>query len=105
MSDKILVNKNILELVPWYERDGLPSYIDQLKYEDLISDLDKHLEKEKVINFEIIHVKCRRAPKQYSDHYYQTNRTSDVQKMSQKKRKRVIGACLRSKRKDIFVKK
>ena len=93
MSDKILVNKNILELVPecllWYERDRLPSYIDQLKYEDFISDLEKHLEKAKVINFEIIHVKCRRAPKQYSDHYYQTNRTSNVQKMSQKKRKRL----------------
>lgn len=93
MSDKILVNKNILELVPegllWYERDGLPSYIDQLKYEDFISDLEKHLEKAKVINFEIIHIKCRRAPKQYSDHYYQTNRTSNVQKMSQKKRKRL----------------
>lgn len=90
MSDKILVNKNILELVPegllWYERGGLPSYIDQLKYEDFISDLEKHLEKAKVINF---HVKCRRAPKQYSDHYYQTNRTSNVQKMSQKKRKRL----------------
>ena len=46
MSDKILVAKYILEVVPndlkLYERDGLLTYTDQLKYECLTQDPDKY---------------------------------------------------------------
>ena len=107
MSDKIFVNKYIPEAVPsnlkWYERDGLLTYIDQLKYKRFTSDSDKYLEKAQVINFDMIHNRCRGDHQTYSDKDYQTVAWSDVKNMSQKERKRAIAACLRSERKGIFV--
>ena len=44
MSEKTFVNKYIPEYTPnnlkWYERDGLLTYIDQLKYEEFSSNPD-----------------------------------------------------------------
>ena len=66
MSDKISVNKYIPEVVsedfPWYKREGLMTYIDQLKYKRFMSDLDKYLEKAEVINFDMIHARCGQSP-------------------------------------------
>ena len=39
----------------WYERDGLLTYIDQLKCNRFLEDPDKHFRKTKVINFDIIY--------------------------------------------------
>ena len=76
MSDKILVNKyipgEVLSDLPWYERDVLLTYINKLKCEPFISNLDKYLEKVKVVNFEIIHAECCGSSRNYSDKYYQT---------------------------------
>ena len=66
MSDKIFVNKYIPEVVsedfPWYKREGLMTYIDQLKYKRFMSDLDRYLEKAEVINFDMIHASCGQSP-------------------------------------------
>ena len=109
MSEKIPVNKYIPEVVPsnlkWFERDGLLIYIDQLKYERFISDPDKYLEKANVIKFEMIHNRCRGDPRTYSNKHYQTVVNFDVKKMSKKERKKAVGACLHTERKDIFVEK
>ena len=44
MSDKIFVNKYVPVYVPqdlkWYERDGLLTYINQIKYERFSEDPD-----------------------------------------------------------------
>ena len=100
MSDKIFVNKYIPEVIPedlpWYEWDNLMTYIDQLKYKYFISDPDNYLEKAEFINFDMIHTRCGCKPQQYSNRHYQTAYTTDIWKMSQKKRKKAIGACLRS---------
>ena len=75
MSDRILVNKYIPEVVPEdlsrYERDGFITYTDQWKYNLSISDPDRNIEKAKVINFDMIYVKCGRAPQQYFNRHYQ----------------------------------
>ena len=109
MCDKILCNKYIpkyvLEDLPWYEWDGHLTYIDQLKYKEFISNPDRHMKKAEVINFDIIYARCGCAPQQYSDRYYQTVHTSDVKKIPQKDRKKAIGACLRSTRKDVHIEK
>ena len=48
----------IPEYVPnnlkWYERDGLMTYIDQLKYNSFVRNTDEHFEKTQAINFDII---------------------------------------------------
>ena len=109
MSDKIFVNKYIPKVVPkdlpWYKRDGLMTYTDQLKYKRFMSNPNKYLEKAEVINFDMIYARCGRPPQQYSNKHYQTVHTSDVNRMSQKDRKKTIGACLRSEANDIFVNK
>ena len=91
MSEKILVNKYIPKVVPkdlkWYERDGLFTYIDQLKYELFTNDPDKYLEKAEVVNFEMIHNRCRGDPRKFSDKYYQTVVKSDLEKNVSKREK------------------
>ena len=50
--------------LPWYERDGLMSYIDSLKCQDFLNDTDEHFQKAEVTNFNIILHKCRGDPLQ-----------------------------------------
>ena len=103
------MTKYIPEVVPnnlkLCERDGLLTYNDQLKYERFTQDPDKYLEKTEVFNFGMICSRCRRDKKTFSGKYFQTVFQSNVQKLSQKERKKVVSACLRSHRKDIFVEK
>ena len=46
------------------------TYIDQMKYNDFISDLDLHIENTQIINFEMIDAQCRGQPHTHSDKYY-----------------------------------
>lgn len=44
--------------LPWCERDGLLTYIDQLKYKKFIENPDDHFSNVEIINFDIIHHEC-----------------------------------------------
>ena len=109
MSEKILVNNYVPEVVPsnlkWFERDGLLTYIDQLKYERFISDPDKYLEKANVIKFEMIHNKCRGDPRTFSNKHYQTVVNSDGKKCPRKKEKRLLVLVYTRKEKIFLLKK
>ena len=63
---KNFVNKCIPEYVPedlpWYERDRLITYIDQMKYKDFISDPDAHVKNTQIINFQMIHANVEVHP-------------------------------------------
>lgn len=48
--------------LPWYELDSFLTYIGQLKYKEIIENLDKHFFKVKVINFDINHNECSGTP-------------------------------------------
>ena len=61
------------------------------------------MEKAQVVNFDIIHGRCRCDHQTYSDKHYQTVVSSNVKNMSHKEQKRAIVACLLSERKGIFV--
>ena len=102
MAENIFVNKYIPEYVPsdlkWYERHGLMTYINQLKYERSSEDPDGYLKKAELVNFDIIHNQHRGTPTQ-------NFRTSDVKRMPQKERKKAVSACLKSERKDLPVEK
>lgn len=45
-----------------YGRDGLPTYIDQLKYNEFIENPEEPFRTAKVISFDIIHNECREQP-------------------------------------------
>ena len=73
---KIFANKYIPKYVPenlpWYKRDELLTYIDQLKYKYFISDPDAHIKNKQPINFEMIHAQCCGQPHTHSGKYFQT---------------------------------
>ena len=58
----IYVNKYIPEYqskdTPWYECDGLFTYIDQLKYEEFILNPDECFGKAEITNFDIVNQRC-----------------------------------------------
>ena len=85
---KIFPNNYLPEYVPenlpWYERGGLMTYIDQLKYEEFISDADAIIKNTKIINFEMIHAQCRGTPRTHSDMFSHTVREKDVKKATKR---------------------
>ena len=88
--------------LPWYERDSLLTWYDPNKYREFSKDLDNYLKNKKVINFDMIHAQCRGDKREYSKKHYQTTVIDHVKKMPQKEKKRALGACLRSDRKDLY---
>ena len=109
MSNQKSVNKYVPDCVSpdlkWYGKDGLLTYIDQLKYSEFSKDPNGYLENARIVNFDMIHAQCRGDARQHDDKYYQTVYESSVKEMPQKEKKKALGACLRSERKDLFVKK
>ena len=76
--------------LPWYKRECLLIYIDQIKYIEFISDPDAAIKNSKIINLEMIHAQCRGTPGTHSDQFYQTVREKNVSKMPQKDRKKLL---------------
>ena len=67
---KIFANNYIPEYtpgdLPWYERDGLMTNIDQLKYKGFIFATDATIKNAKIINFKMIHAQWD-GPRKHSD--------------------------------------
>ena len=85
---KRAVNKFVQNYVPENlkssERNGLLTYIDQLKYSEFSLDLDKEAG---VVNFDMIHAKCRDDKQSLTDKDYQTVVSDGVKNMPQKGKK------------------
>lgn len=56
-------------------------------------------------DFDKIHNQCRGKPRQNPDKHYQMVRTSNLKKVSQKKKKKALGAYLRFECKDLYIEK
>ena len=91
--------------LPWYERDGLLSYIDALKCEEFLKDTDCHFKTVQVVNFDIIHHECRGDPLQGSYKEYQTINKKDMDNYSSNSKKKIVNSAIRSDRKDVFIDK
>ena len=90
---------------PWYEKD-LMGYFNFLDYTDMSRDPAKYFEKKKVINFDIIHHKCRGDPLKETYEGYQTVKTKDLKNYPNPEKKEVVGGVIRNiKRRDLFVEK
>ena len=89
---KRAVNKFVPNYFPedlkWFERDGLLTYVDQIKYSEFSSDPDKYLKQAEVVNFDMIHARCRGDKQYLTDKYYQTVVSDDVKNMPQKDKKK-----------------
>ena len=89
----------------WYERDGLITYINRLEYEKFEEDRDQYLKNINIINFDIIHNRCRNEPLENSIKNYKTVSTKDLKQMPHADKDAALAACFRSERKDIFIEK
>ena len=85
--------------LPWYEHDGLLSYIDALKCEEFLKDTDSHFKTAQVVNFDIIHHECREDPLQGSYKEYQTVNKKDMDKCSSNSEKKIVNSAIRCDKK------
>ena len=86
-----------------YERDGLLTYTERLKYERFEQNRDQYLQNVKLTYFDMIHAQCRGDKQQKSDKFYQTITEKNFKKMPQSCRKKALAACARTNRKDLYV--
>ena len=68
---KLLHSKKTKKKYEWYEHD-LMTYIDNLKYDHFINNMDSHFSNAKVTNFDIIHYQCRGDELENPQQYYKT---------------------------------
>ena len=55
--DELLHSEKTKKKYEWYEHD-LMTYIDDLKYDQFVNDMDLHFSHAKVTNFDTIHHQC-----------------------------------------------
>ena len=108
IKNRKLVNSYIPVYAPsnlkWYKRDGLLTYIDQLKYKEFIENPDEHFQIAKVINFGIIHKECKGQP--VTDDLkkiYHSIDSNDFVKYDNKSKDKALGSAIHYKRNDVSV--
>ena len=99
------ISKYVKKELQWYERDGIMTYIDQLKYEEYSRDPHSYVANANLINFNMIHARCRGDKQENSTCFYQTIKASDLTNMPEKEKDTAVSACLRSPRPDVCLEK
>ena len=106
-TTKNFVTKYVLEYVPdnlpWYERDGLLTYIDQLKYKKFCENRDEHFLNTEVVNFDVMHHRCRGDPMKNDVKHYKTIKKDDFKKYPSQESKRALSSASRLRRKDLLI--
>ena len=87
----------------WYERDGLITYIDRLKYERFEKNRDMYFTNVLVINFDIINNQIKKTPLKKSIKEYKTIKNEKLNNMPPDDRDAAIAAALRCERTDLQV--
>ena len=77
------------------------TYIDNLKYDNFVGDMDSHFSKAKVINFDIIHHQCRGNKLEKPEQYYQTIHDKDFVNYENHVRNETILTAIKSEGDDI----
>ena len=110
MAAKKFLNNYIPEYIsdnlPWFERNGLMTYIDKLKYDNFVKDLDSHFRKMQIINFDIIHKQARGI--EISDNELRKYKTIDNSRLGNypsRKKSQILSLAFRCPRKDIYLAK
>ena len=98
--DNTYVPKFVSNNIPWYERDGLNTWYEQMKCNEFLEDIDNHFKNLEITNFDMIYNK-KTLPndkiKQYQsiDHH-------EIMKYPIKERDQIMSSIFRnSKREDM----
>ena len=95
----------VKENLKWYERDGLLTYIDQLKYAEFKKDRDAYVNETKIVNWDIIHNKRRGDKLDKAIREYNTITKENLKQMPPSEKHAAVAACFRSSNKNINIDK
>lgn len=96
------VPKFVPKDVPWYERDGLMAWYDEIKCEDFLRDTDKHFQQAKIINFDITHRECCGEVSKNLLKQHQRVNDKSVSDYPALKQDRILSSAFQTDRKDFF---
>lgn len=107
MSSSNCTNNYIPEYVaqnlPWYERDGLMTWYDQIKCQEFLRNSDKHFKTGKIVNFDIISREA--AAEKVLDNVlkkWETIQNERVSKYPKNDQETFLNSAFRTERPDIF---
>ena len=84
----------------------LHTRLNEMKYNEILNDLDGHFQKCYITNFDLIHNECRGDKLQFSRKYYETVFKSDLEKnLKSKDSMNFCASGIRSERKDLYFEK
>ena len=80
------------------------SYIDDLKYEHFIKNMDDHFTRAKIVNFDLIYHKCCGDELSYPKYFYEKIEKNDFQSYETEVKAEAVASAVQSERKDVRVK-
>ena len=103
MEKRTIYVNNYIPSYPLY-KNTLHDTLLRNKYQKINEDKKNYFREAKVINFDIIHNKCRGDPLQNSVKYYETIHKENLQRAKEEDREDFISEAIRSKRENLYVK-
>ena len=92
-----------LNYLKWYDWDGFMAGYNQCKCKDFLRDTNKHFEKAKIVNFDMIHCQCcGEELREDLLKYYQTVNGKSVLQYPSSNQDKILSSAFRIDRDDIF---
>ena len=99
------IPRYVKENLKWYEKEGLITYIDQLKYKEFQKDRDAYINQTKITNFDIIHHECRGDRLDISIKEHNTIKKEKLKQLPPSEKYAAVAACFRSTNKNLVIEK
>ena len=106
MAENNYICNYVRDNLPWYERDGLLTYIDKLRYDKFLENPDKHFEETKIVNFDIIYksIRVEKNPEQTIKDY-QTVKDERVTSYPKEDQNKFLSSAFSTDRKEFYFEK
>ena len=100
--NKTIYVNNYLPYYPMY-KDSLHESLLRNKYEKINNNKEEYFENAKIVNFDIIHNKCRKDTLKNTVEYYQTIKEENLNYIRKNDREEFISAAIKSERNDVNI--
>ena len=90
---------------PTVKFHDLHTRLQEMTFNEVANNPEKHFDNVYVTNFDLIHHKSRGDPLQFSEKFYKTISVSQLKQMDYPKSNQFVAAAIRSKRDDVFLEK
>ena len=90
---------------PTVKIHDLHTRLQEITFNEVFNNPEKHFDNVYVTNFDLIHHKSRGDPLQFSEKYYKTISLSQLKQIDYLESNQFIAAAIKSKRDDVFLEK